>query len=220
MTKFSTDAHRARAPVLVKRAVDALVAAILLLVLLPVEATIAVAVRLTLGKPILFVQERPGLHEVPFRMLKFRTMTLDRGQDDALLPDAQRLTRLGRVLRANSLDELPQLLNVVAGDMSLIGPRPLLMRYLPYFDARERLRFSVRPGITGWAQVNGRNTVAWDDRLALDAWYVEKWSLLLDLRIALLTVRVVVRRKGFEEEDAVANMTNLDHVRHRQVPEE
>jgi lipopolysaccharide/colanic/teichoic acid biosynthesis glycosyltransferase len=109
--------------------------------------------------------------------------------------------------------------NVVTGDMSLIGPRPLLMRYLPYFDAHERLRFSVRPGITGWAQVNGRNTVAWNDRLALDVWYVENWSLLLDLRIALLTVRVVVRREGFEEEGGEDTMTNLDHVRHRQLLE-
>ncbi len=219
MTQFSTNAHEARGRVLVKRAADATIASILLLLLLPVEATIALAVRLSLGKPVLFVQERPGRHEVPFRMLKFRTMTVDRGQNDALLPDAQRLTRLGRILRATSLDELPQLVNVVTGDMSLIGPRPLLMRYLPYFDAHERLRFSVRPGITGWAQVNGRNTVAWNDRLALDVWYVENWSLLLDLRIALLTVRVVVRRKGFEEEDAEATMTNLDHVRHRQLLE-
>lgn len=211
VTPFST-AHQSRGGRLFKRGLDATLASILLLLLLPVEMAIALAVRLSLGQPILFVQERPGRYEVPFRVLKFRTMNAERGPDGTLLPDARRLTRLGRLLRATSLDELPQLLNVLTGAMSFIGPRPLLMQYLPYFEPRERLRFSVRPGITGWAQVNGRNTVAWTDRLALDVWYVEHWSLPLDLRIVLLTARAVASRRGFQA-DAEGSMANLDRER-------
>ena len=167
----------------VKRALDVVLSPALLVVLAPVEAAVALAVRLKLGRPVLFVQERPGRNAVPFKIRKFRTMTDARGPDGALLSDALRLTRLGRLLRSTSLDELPQLINVVTGDMSFIGPRPLLMQYLPYFTAREGLRFKMRPGITGWAQVNGRHTVPWDQRLAHDIWYIEHWSLLLDLRI-------------------------------------
>src|ERR1700674_2952999 len=168
---------------------------ILLVLLSPIAASIALAIRLRTGKPIFFIQLRPGRNEAPFQMLKFRTMSDERGRDGRSLPDRDRVTRIGRVLRATSLDELPQLINVLRGDMSFIGPRPLLMRYLPYFNERERLRFAVRPGITGWAQINGRNTVGWTDRLALDTWYVENWSPWLDLRIAARTIWAILRRE-------------------------
>jgi lipopolysaccharide/colanic/teichoic acid biosynthesis glycosyltransferase len=196
----------------IKRALDVVLAAALLVVLAPVEAAVALTVRLKLGRPVLFVQERPGRNAVPFKVPKFRTMTDARGPDGALLSDAQRLTSLGRVLRSTSLDELPQLINVMTGDMSFIGPRPLLMQYLPYFTARERLRFKVRPGITGWAQVNGRNSITWDQRLAHDIWYVEHWSLLLDLRIAVRTVGTIFARRGVEA-DPESTMANLDDQR-------
>jgi sugar transferase EpsL len=205
MTQSVPEVRLPIAGLAIKRALDVVLAAALLVVLAPVEAAVALAVRLKLGRPVLFVQERPGRNAVPFKVRKFRTMTDARGPDRALLPDAQRLTRLGRLLRSTSLDELPQLINVVIGDMSLIGPRPLLMQYLPYFTARERLRFKVRPGITGWAQVNGRNLVAWDRRLAHDFWYVEHWSLLLDLRIAVRTVGVVFARRGVEVDPDLAD---------------
>ncbi len=200
----------------IKRAMDLVLAAALLVVLAPVGAAVALAVRLKLGRPVLFVQERPGRNAVPFKVRKFRTMTDARGPDGVLLSDAQRLTRLGRFLRSTSLDELPQLISVVTGDMSFIGPRPLLMRYLPYFTARERLRFKMRPGITGWAQVNGRNTVIWDHRLAHDIWYVEHWSSLLDLRIAVRTVGTILVRRGFEA-DPESTMANLDDERRSRI---
>jgi lipopolysaccharide/colanic/teichoic acid biosynthesis glycosyltransferase len=161
---------------------------------------VAVAVRLRLGRPVLFRQQRVGQHDVPFEVVKFRTMrdALDgRGRP---LPDEERLTSLGRWLRATSLDELPELWNVLRGDMSLVGPRPLPVAYLPRYTERERRRHEVRPGITGWAQVNGRNLVDWDDRLELDVWYVEHRSLALDLRILWRTARAVVRREGISAE--------------------
>ena len=198
----------------IKRTVDLVLATILLVVLTPVEATVALAVRLKLGGPVLFVQERPGRSVVPIKVRKFRTMTDARGPNQALLSDAQRLTRLGRFLRSTSLDELPQLFSIVIGDMSFIGPRPLLMRYLPYFTERERLRFKMRPGITGWAQVNGRNTVAWDRRLEHDVWYVEHWSPWLDLWIAVKTAWTIIARRGFEA-DPESIMANLDDERER-----
>jgi sugar transferase EpsL len=206
MTQSVPEVRLPIAGLAIKRALDVVLAAALLAVLAPVEAAVALAVQLKLGRPVLFVQERPGRNTVPFKVRKFRTMTDARGPDGALLSDSQRLTRLGRLLRSTSLDELPQLINVVTGDMSLIGPRPLLMQYLPYFTARERLRFKVRPGITGWAQVNGRNLVAWDRRLAHDIWYVEHWSLLLDLRIAVRTVGTVFARR----EEGLTRLTLLD----------
>ncbi|WP_294765072.1 sugar transferase [uncultured Rhodoferax sp.] len=153
-------------------------------------------VRCKLGSPVLFRQVRPGLYGRPFMMVKFRTMTDERGADGALLPDAQRLTAFGHFLRASSLDELPELWNVLRGEMSLVGPRPLLMEYLPLYSPAQARRHDVRPGITGWAQVNGRNAVSWDERFALDVWYVEHCSLWLDLRILWLTVRKVLVREG------------------------
>lgn len=157
---------------------------------------LATLVRLRLGRPVLFRQVRPGLHGRPFMMVKFRTMTDARGPDGALLSDAQRLTPFGRFLRSTSLDELPELWNVLRGEMSLVGPRPLLMEYLPLYTPEQARRHDVRPGITGWAQVNGRNAVTWDERFRLDVWYVDHRSLWLDLRILWLTLRKVLARDG------------------------
>ncbi len=179
-----------------KRALDLAVAIPACFFLFPVLAVIAILVRVFIGAPILFRQERPGLHGKPFTMFKFRTMTDARDAHGRLLPDAERLTALGKVLRKSSLDELPELFNILRGDLSLVGPRPLLMQYLPYFTPKERLRHAVRPGLTGWAQVNGRNHLSWDRRLALDVWYVENWSLMLDVRILLRTVWTVFRSEG------------------------
>lgn len=153
-------------------------------------------VRRRLGSPVFFRQQRPGLGGRPFEMLKFRTMTDEKGADGQLLPDAQRLTPFGRMLRSTSLDELPELWNVLRGDMSLVGPRPLLMEYLPLYSPEQARRHEVRPGITGWAQINGRNAISWEQKFALDVWYVDHPSLLLDLRILWLTARKVLVRDG------------------------
>lgn len=179
-----------------KRTLDVLVAGVGLVVLLPLLAVLALAVWISLGRPIFFRQERPGFAARPFRIFKFRTMNNARDAQGQLLPDGQRLTRVGAFLRRTSLDELPELFNVLRGEMSLVGPRPLLFRYLPYFRPRERLRFEVLPGITGLAQVSGRNCVGWDQRLELDARYVENLSLGQDLRILGRTLVAVVKREG------------------------
>jgi sugar transferase EpsL len=179
-----------------KRGFDIVAALILLLLLALPGAVLAVWVRLALGKPVLFSQVRPGLGGKPFTMYKFRTMTNARDAKGELLPDALRLTRFGRFLRASSLDELPELWNVLKGDMSLVGPRPLLMEYLPLYSSFQARRHEVRPGITGWAQVNGRNALSWEERFELDVWYVDHHSLWLDLRILWLTVRKVIQREG------------------------
>ena len=195
-----------------KRLLDLVAASAGLVVLAPVIAATALVVRVRLGSPVVFRQVRPGLGERPFEMLKFRTMTDARTPDGMLRPDGERLTATGRLLRRTSLDELPSLVNVLRGDLSLVGPRPLLMRYLPHFTDRERLRFTVRPGITGWAQVHGRNDLAWDRRLAHDVWYVEHRSLALDLRILLQTVGAVFRSRGVVEDPGAA-MLDLDAER-------
>lgn len=153
-------------------------------------------VRRKLGSPVFFRQVRPGMHGRPFEMVKFRTMTDERGSDGLLLPDVVRLTPFGRFLRATSLDELPELWNVLKGDMSLVGPRPLLMEYLPLYTPEQARRHQVRPGITGWAQVNGRNAISWSDKFALDVWYVDHRSLWLDIKILWLTVKKVLVRDG------------------------
>lgn len=181
---------------LAKRTMDIVGAVLGLLLLAPVICVVALLVRTRLGTPILFSQVRPGLHGAPFRMFKFRTMTDARGADGELLTDAQRLTRLGRTLRAASLDELPELWNVLTGEMSLVGPRPLLTEYLPLYSPRQRRRHEVRPGLTGWAQINGRNAIAWNEKFELDVWYVDNRSLWLDLRIVWLTVARVFARDG------------------------
>ena len=164
------------------------------------------------GTGAFFLQERPGKDAKIFKIIKFKTMTDERDADGKLLPDAQRLTRVGRFVRSTSIDELPQLVNVVKGDMSLIGPRPLLPDYLPFYTEREKLRHTVRPGITGWAQVNGRNNVTWDDKLEYDAYYVEHLSFLLDCRIVLITVKKVLQRKDVNVVPA-SNSLRLDEER-------
>lgn len=178
----------------VKRAIDVLGATAALTVLTPVLAWVALAVALADGRPILFRQRRPGLHGRPFGIVKFRTMRAPRPDEVWYLTDDERLTRIGRILRATSLDELPEFWCVLRGDMSLVGPRPLLMEYLDEYTPRERHRHDMRPGITGWAVVNGRNALRFRDRLELDVWYVEHWSLRLDLRILARTVRQVLAR--------------------------
>ena len=183
-----------------KRAFDVVVAAVGLVVAAPLLAVLAVLVRLRLGSPVLFRQQRPGLVGEPFTLVKFRTMTDARGPDGEPLPDADRLTPFGRWLRATSLDELPELVNVLRGDMSLVGPRPLLPEYLDLYTPEQARRHEVRPGLTGWSQVNGRNDQPWEDKLAQDVWYVDHRSLWLDLRILLRTVAQVLRRSGVSSE--------------------
>jgi lipopolysaccharide/colanic/teichoic acid biosynthesis glycosyltransferase len=179
-----------------KRVIDVMLAVLFLLVLSPVLAGLALTVRLSLGRPVLFRQRRAGRHGRPFTMLKFRTMDERRDPTGTLLPDAERLTRFGKVLRRTSLDELPELFNVVRGDMSLVGPRPLLMEYLPLYSAEQARRHEVRPGITGWTQINGRNALSWADKFRLDTWYVDHRSVGLDLKILVTTVFKVLRREG------------------------
>jgi len=187
--------------VLVKALVDRLVAILALVVLSPLLVPLALLVRINLGRPIFFRQQRPGLRGRPFNILKFRTMTDDRDAQGNLLPDAQRLTPFGRWLRSTSLDELPELINIARGDMSIVGPRPLLMRYLPLYTPEQSRRHLVKPGLTGWAQINGRNAISWEEKFRLDTWYVDHWSLWLDLKIILLTVIKVVRREGISEQN-------------------
>lgn len=170
-----------------------------IVLLAPLLVILALLVRVMLGSPIFFRQTRPGLDGRSFVLYKFRTMTAERNADGDLLPDRQRLTRFGRLLRATSLDELPELINVLCGDMSLVGPRPLLMEYLPLYTLEQARRHHVRPGITGWAQVNGRNAISWDERFKLDVWYVDNWSLWLDLKILVMTFAKVLGREGVSE---------------------
>jgi lipopolysaccharide/colanic/teichoic acid biosynthesis glycosyltransferase len=183
-----------------KRLFDLFVASLALILLAFPLLALVWLVRRKLGSPVLFKQVRPGLLGQPFTMVKFRTMTDERDPDGALMPDAQRLTPFGRFLRASSLDELPELWNVLRGDMSLVGPRPLLMEYLPLYTQEQARRHEVRPGITGWAQVNGRNAISWEDKFALDVWYVNNRSLWLDIKILWQTVRKVLVRDGISAE--------------------
>lgn len=171
-----------------------------LLLIWPLVLVLALLVRICLGSPVLFYQQRPGLNGRPFQMYKFRTMTDERDPDGTLLPDADRLTPLGRFLRASSLDELPELINVLKGEMSLVGPRPLLMEYLPLYTPEQARRHEVRPGITGWAQVNGRNAISWEEKFKLDVWYVDNHSLLLDLKILWMTFIKVFKREGISQQ--------------------
>lgn len=184
-----------------KRALDLVLALLAIAILSPVMLAVAVLVRIITGRPILFRQRRPGLYGVPFACLKFRTMREARDSAGDLWPDAERLTRFGRFLRSTSLDELPELFNVMRGEMSLVGPRPLLPEYLPRYNTLQRRRHEVKPGITGWAQVNGRNALTWEQKFELDVWYVDHWSLLLDLRILWLTLLSVLQRQGIHHDD-------------------
>lgn len=185
-----------RGPRLAKRVLDILGAGIGLLLLSPVLLVVSLLILRQMGRPVFFRQIRPGLHGRPFGMVKFRTMRDALDAEGNPLPDSERLTRLGRFLRSSSLDELPELWNVLRGEMSLVGPRPLLMEYLPLYSPFQARRHEVRPGVTGWAQVNGRNAITWDEKFALDVWYVDNQSLWLDLRIIGLTIRKVLRREG------------------------
>jgi lipopolysaccharide/colanic/teichoic acid biosynthesis glycosyltransferase len=183
-----------------KKTMDRVLGAVALVALAPVMAAGAVAVRTSMGSPILFRHRRAGRGGRPFDALKLRTMTDQRDEKGELLPDADRLTRLGRLLRSASLDEVPQLWNVLRGEMSLVGPRPLPVEYLERYSEEQARRHEVMPGITGWVQVNGRNALDWDQKLALDIWYVDNWSLLLDLKILALTVIRVLQRQGISQE--------------------
>lgn len=192
-----------------KRLFDILVATSILIPLMPLLLITAFLVKIKLGSPILFKQRRPGLNEKPFYLYKFRTMLDVRDEKNNLLADKERLTRFGKLLRSLSIDELPELINVLKGDMSLIGPRPLLMEYLPYYSDNQRLRHTVKPGITGWAQVNGRNTLSWQKKFELDVWYVNHCSFLLDLKIILMTFIKIVKREGINAYGH-ATMTRFD----------
>jgi lipopolysaccharide/colanic/teichoic acid biosynthesis glycosyltransferase len=185
---------------LIKSILDKLVAAIALLIFSPILLTVASAIYIRMGRPIFFTQPRPGKDSKIFTFYKFRTMTDERDADGNLLPDAQRLTALGQFLRKTSLDELPQLWNVLIGDMSLVGPRPLLVRYLDRYTPEQARRHQVKPGITGWVQVNGRNNRPWEEKFKLDVWYVDNWSLWLDLKILFLTVFKVLQQDGISQE--------------------
>ncbi|EJR65199.1 hypothetical protein IIO_01383 [Bacillus cereus VD115] len=179
-----------------KRIFDVCISLLLLFVCLLPILLVAILVRLKLGSPILFKQQRPGLHEKPFNLYKFRTMSDKRDNQGELFPDQDRLTTFGGILRKYSLDELPQLINVIKGDLSLVGPRPLLMEYLPLYSSKQAKRHNVKPGITGWAQINGRNSITWEEKFELDIWYVENRSFLLDMKIIVLTITKVFKTEG------------------------
>ena len=193
---------------MLKRAFDIAASTSALVVLSPVLAITAHKVKKELGSPVLFRQTRPGLHGKPFEMIKFRTMKDVTDKAGNALPDSERLTEFGKKLRASSLDELPELWNVLKGDMSLVGPRPLLMEYLPLYSAEQAKRHNVRPGVTGYAQVNGRNSLSWEDKFKLDTWYVEHQSLWLDMKILLKTVKKVIIKDGISAEGE-ATMTKF-----------
>ena len=201
-----------------KRLLDLVIASVALVLLAPVLAVVALVVRWRIGSPVLFRQRRLGRHGAPFTVRKFRTMTDARDTAGALRPDAERLTRCGALLRATSLDELPELLNVLRGEMSIVGPRPLFLHYRERYTPEQMRRHAVRPGITGWAQVNGRNALDWEARFALDLWYVDHLSFWLDLRIIARTVARVLRREGITEAGH-ATMSEYTGARAEGVPE-
>ena len=198
---------------MIKRMFDLLASTIAVFFMFPVLVFLALAVRIFLGSPVFFAQQRPGLYGAPFVLVKFRTMIDPYDADGVLLSDSDRLTFFGRLLRSTSLDELPELWNVLKGDMSLVGPRPLLMEYLPLYNERQRRRHEVRPGITGWAQVNGRNALSWEKKFELDVWYVDNRTFWLDLKILLLTIKKVFARDGVsaEGEATMPKFTGSSH---------
>jgi sugar transferase EpsL len=187
-------------PLKVKRAFDLLISFSILTIFSPVLFAIGILLFLTMGRPILFRQQRPGRYRRPFTLYKFRTMADKRDAQGQLLPDGERLTQLGRILRLFSVDELPQFWNVLRGDLSLVGPRPLLMQYLDRYSHEQARRHDVLPGITGWAQINGRNEITWNQKFELDVWYVDHWSIWLDLKILVLTINQVLRRQGISQD--------------------
>ncbi len=188
---------------ILKWSFDLLASALGLIVLSPLLLVLALLVRVNLGTPVFFRQERPGLHGKIFRLYKFRSMKDARDNKGNLLPDEERLGKFGKLLRASSLDELPELINVMKGEMSLVGPRPLLVKYLGLYNEEQRRRHDVLPGITGWAQVNGRNAISWEEKFRLDVWYVDHWTPWLDLKILFLTVKKVFIREGISAADQV-----------------
>lgn len=204
------------APPFVKRIFDVLASATALIAVAPILILTAFAVLVSTGAPVLFHQTRPGLMGRPFRLYKFRTMTDERDPDGNLLPDAARITAVGKFLRATTLDELPELFNVLKGDMSLVGPRPLLMRYLPRYTPEQARRHEMQPGLTGWAVVNGRNALSWEEKFELDVWYVDNQSFWLDLKILFLTVWKVLRREGVSQEGhaTMPEFMGTEEVRH------
>lgn len=187
----------------IKRLLDFTLSFLALIILSPVLLVTALLVRIKLGSPIIFHQERPGKSEKIFRLYKFRSMTEECDENGNLLPDDQRLTRFGQILRSTSLDELPELLNILRGDMSIVGPRPLLVKYLPLYNEEQRHRHDVRPGLTGWAQANGRNAISWEEKFKLDVWYVQHISFLVDVKVIFMTVKKVFCRDGISSETSV-----------------
>lgn len=185
----------------VKRLIDFLLSFLAIIILSPVFFIVAILVRVKLGSPVIFKQQRPGLHEKIFTMYKFRTMTNEKDEEGNLLSDEMRLTKFGRMLRSTSLDELPELFNILKGDMALVGPRPLLVRYLPLYNNEQRMRHCVRPGITGYAQVNGRNSISWEEKFDLDVKYIKKINFIFDMKIILQTARAVISRDGINSEN-------------------
>ncbi|WP_180085984.1 sugar transferase [Acinetobacter sp. YH12103] len=188
---------------MLKRLLDIIIASIALILLSPLYFYVAYKVRKNLGSPVIFRQVRPGLHGKPFEMIKFRTMTDERDAEGNLLPNEQRLPKFGKMLRATSLDEMPELWNVIKGDMSIVGPRPLLMDYLPLYNEEQAKRHNVRPGMTGYAQVNGRNSISWEEKFKLDTWYVENQSIWLDFKIMFQTVKKVLVKEGINQSEEV-----------------
>lgn len=186
-----------------KRFLDFILSLLAIIVLSPVLLVVAMLVRIKLGSPVIFKQERPGKNEKIFKLYKFRTMTNERDKKGNLLPDEVRLTKFGKFLRSTSLDELPELINIIKGDMSIVGPRPLLVRYLPLYNEKQKHRHDVRPGFTGYAQVNGRNTISWEEKFDLDVYYVNHISLFMDVKIILKTVKTVLFREGITSETSV-----------------
>lgn len=183
-----------------KRIYDLIVSITVLVIILPLMVSLAFIIVWKMGRPVLFTQKRPGLHGEPFMLYKFRTMTDEKDDEGKLLPDSERLTSFGTRMRSLSLDELPQLINVIKGDISLVGPRPLLMDYLVLYNDTQKKRHTVKPGITGWAQVNGRNSITWEEKFAMDVWYAENRTFLMDMKIIFMTIKKVVRREGINEE--------------------
>ena len=184
----------------VKRSIDAILSLVAIIILSPVLAIVALLVRIKLGGPVIFKQQRPGLNEKIFTMYKFRTMTDERDADGNLLPDEVRLTKFGKALRATSLDELPELFNILKGDMAIVGPRPLLVQYLPLYNAQQKKRHCVKPGITGYAQINGRNSISWEEKFDYDIYYVANIAITLDISILFKTFKTVIKRDGINSE--------------------
>ncbi len=196
----------------IKRILDCIISAVVLLILMPIMLIIALLVRIKLGTPVLFLQERPGKDEKIFQIYKFRTMTHTKDEKGKLLPDEERLTRFGKILRSTSLDELPELFNIIRGDMAIVGPRPLLTEYLPYYRENERERHAVRPGLTGEAQIHGRNFLMWDERIALDVQYAKKITFIGDVKIILQTIVKVIKQSDVAEK----RIPPLNQVRERE----